>query len=53
MISLMNDNALNCYDKWQSPTVIISDGAYGVGGFKGDPRTVIEDSDRYATKFAC
>lgn len=24
---------------WPAPTVIVSDGAYGVGGFKGDPPT--------------
>lgn len=33
---LENKNALECYEAWPSPDVIISDGAYGVGGFKGD-----------------
>ncbi len=28
------------YSSWPSPTTIVSDGAYGVGGFPGDPRTV-------------
>lgn len=28
------------YDRWPSPAAIVSDGAYGVGGFPGDPRTV-------------
>jgi hypothetical protein len=32
-------DALDCYDLWPQPTVIVSDGAYGVGGFPGDPPT--------------
>lgn len=24
---------------WKSPTVIVSDGPYGIGGFPGDPKT--------------
>jgi len=36
---LYNANALEVYDKWDTPNVIVSDGAYGVGGFPGDPRT--------------
>lgn len=31
----LNDS-LNLYSKWDSPTVIISDGGYGVLGFEGD-----------------
>ena len=27
------------YDDWPPPDLIVSDGAYGVGGFPGDPRT--------------
>lgn len=27
------------YERWPEPHAIISDGAYGVGGFPGDPRT--------------
>ena len=27
------------YDDWDAPDLIVSDGAYGVGGFPGDPRT--------------
>lgn len=27
------------YAWWPAPATIISDGAYGVGGFPGDPRT--------------
>ncbi|MDR3283370.1 MAG: site-specific DNA-methyltransferase [Candidatus Methanoplasma sp.] len=29
-------DAIGHYSKWKSPTVIISDGPYGVSGFKGD-----------------
>lgn len=32
-------DALDAYPEWPSPAAIISDGAYGVGGFPGDPRT--------------
>ena len=30
-------NALDIYSSWARPTVIFSDGAYGIGGFPGDP----------------
>ena len=33
---LFNDNVGNLYDFWGDPNVIVSDGAYGVSGFKGD-----------------
>jgi hypothetical protein len=33
-------NALDVYHTWLSPTVIVSDGAYGIGGFEGDPSDV-------------
>ena len=29
----------NLYDHWPSPTCIVSDGPYGLGGFPGDPPT--------------
>lgn len=32
-------DALDAYTQWPAPATIISDGAYGVGGFPGDPRT--------------
>lgn len=32
-------DALHRYASWPSPTVIVSDGAYGVAGFPGDPPT--------------
>jgi DNA modification methylase len=36
-VYLYNDNVENLYDFWETPQVIISDGAYGVSGFRGDP----------------
>lgn len=35
-IHLYCGDALELYDKWGSPTVIISDGPYGINGFRGD-----------------
>lgn len=36
------------YDEWEAPDLIISDGAYGVGGFPGDPRTPERLGEWYA-----
>lgn len=35
-INLFNDDALNQYKNWPSPTVIVCDGPYGINGFPGD-----------------
>lgn len=35
-IHLFCNDALELYDSWESPVVIISDGPYGVNGFPGD-----------------
>lgn len=35
-IQLFNSDAMFMYEQWESPIVIISDGPYGVGGYKGD-----------------
>jgi len=35
-VFLFNDNVENKYYSWESPNIIISDGAYGISGFKGD-----------------
>lgn len=35
------------YNSWPTPKTIVSDGAYGVGGFPGDPRTSAELTDWY------
>lgn len=29
-----------CYPEWETPQAIISDGAYGIGSFEGEPKTV-------------
>lgn len=39
--------AEDVYDAWERPDLIVSDGAYGVGGFPGDPRTPDEIADWY------
>lgn len=36
---LHRGDVIDVYDVWPQPDVIVSDGAYGVGGFPGDPRT--------------
>lgn len=36
LINLFCGDAIEFYDKWESPTVIVSDGPYGVSGFRGD-----------------
>lgn len=36
---LHTGDVLDAYESWPMPTTIVSDGAYGVGGFPGDPRT--------------
>lgn len=37
--TLCRGDALTAYPQWPAPSTIVSDGAYGVGGFPGDPRT--------------
>jgi len=36
---LHRGDVLDAYADWPTPATIVSDGAYGVGGFHGDPRT--------------
>ncbi|MBI3976640.1 MAG: site-specific DNA-methyltransferase [Chloroflexi bacterium] len=38
-ITIFHGDALQFYDRWPPPVVIISDGAYGLGLFPGDPHT--------------
>lgn len=38
-VKIMRGDALALYPSWPDPIAIISDGAYGVGGFPGDPPT--------------
>ena len=40
-------DSLDLYDKWESPTVIISDGGYGILGFEGDTSDHLGLSDWY------
>ena len=47
--SVFRGDALDAYAHWPTPTTIISDGAYGVGGFPGDPRTTDGLGDWYET----
>lgn len=45
MVSLSLGDALDFYDSWEKPIVIVSDGPYGVGGYDGDlnkPDTLAE-----------
>ena len=35
-INIFNADSLGLYHKWETPTIIISDGPYGVSGFHGD-----------------
>jgi hypothetical protein len=44
---LHQGDVLDAYENWATPKLIISDGAYGVGGFHGDPRTPAELVDWY------
>ncbi|HVY45613.1 MAG TPA: hypothetical protein VHB21_07020 [Minicystis sp.] len=45
---LVLGDALAQYAAWPTPTVIVSDGAYGVAGFPGDPPNASELVDWYA-----
>lgn len=45
-------NVVNAYGVWEKPCTIISDGAYGVGGFPGDPRKPDDLADWYAPHIA-
>ena len=46
-VYLFNDDAENLYDFWENPEIIISDGAYGVSGFKGDSNSPDDLCDWY------
>ncbi len=46
--SLHRGDVLDVYVEWPQPSLIMSDGAYGVGGFPGDPRTASELANWYA-----
>lgn len=46
-IHIFNGNSLDLYDQWESPTVIISDGPYGIKGFPGDLKSETGLDDWY------
>lgn len=46
-VKIVHGDAINFYDLWGSPTVIISDGPYGISGFRGDPPTHEHLADWY------
>ena len=45
--SVSRGDALDAYADWPTPSLIVSDGAYGVGGLPGDPRTADGLADWY------
>ena len=45
-------NVLDAYREWEKPDLIVSDGAYGVRGFRGDTTTADELGDWYAPHIA-
>ncbi|MDE5738981.1 MAG: site-specific DNA-methyltransferase, partial [Bacteroidaceae bacterium] len=51
-IHLFQGDSLNFYDKWESPMVIISDGPYGINGFKGDLKTPLGLDEWYEPHIA-
>ena len=46
--TLHEGRAEEVYDDWDAPDLIVSDGAYGVGGFPDDPRTLDGLQEWYA-----
>lgn len=45
-------DVLRAYDNWPAPDLVMSDGAYGVGGFPGDPFDPAEIAEWYAPHIA-
>ncbi|MGE9781964.1 DNA methyltransferase [Janibacter sp. G368] len=50
--TLDNDDVLTSYGAWAAPDLILSDGAYGVSGFPGDPHTPAVLDEWYAPHVA-
>lgn len=46
-VSIFHGDALQLYDRWPAPIVIISDGPYGLGLFPGDPHTPVNLAQWY------
>lgn len=51
-LHLFNADYISLYDSWEPPTVIVSDGPYGVSGFKGDLKTPIGLDEWYEPHIA-
>ena len=49
---LHRGDVLQAYDHWPTPSLIMADGPYGVGGFFGDPRTPDGLADWYEPHIA-
>lgn len=47
-VSIHHGDALQVYDEWLPPTVIISDGPYGLGKFPGEPHSPEQLAERYS-----
>lgn len=46
-IEIHHGDFLKVSKSWETPTVIVSDGPYGIGGFPGDPKTPNELGEIY------
>jgi len=46
-VTIHNADVLHLYEEWEPPVVIVSDGAYGISGFPGDPPTAEEVASWY------
>lgn len=51
-IRLTNGDVRDLYEDWESPVAIVSDGAYGVDSFPGDPRDTDDLVDWYESHVA-
>ena len=51
-IHLFQGDALKFYEQWASPIVIVSDGPYGINGYKGDLKTPIGLDEWYEPHIA-
>jgi hypothetical protein len=52
LVTLQFGDAIDWYDRWPTPTAIISDGAYGVLGFEGDTSDHLGVPDWYEAHVA-
>ena len=48
LLHVQRANSLDCYPLWDKPTLILSDGAYGVLGFEGDTADHLGLAEWYA-----